>query len=195
MAAGLCDFSLGSDTGGSVRAPASYCGILGFRPSWGRVSTHGVTPFAYTFDTVGWFARDASLLQRVGQVLLEAPAQDPTSRPLRPAPETDVADASSDAATQQPQQQGPGSDQQAPAEPRWLVASDAFALADEATGKVLYDRLSSRFEQVVGIIGQPTEVDVASGLAAQEMGKLSDWAEVFRVTQVRGGSVIAPPAM
>jgi amidase len=78
VAAGLCDFALGSDTGGSVRAPASYCGIYGIRPTHGRVSLEGACPLAPSFDTAGWFARDATLLERVGQVLLgEARAQAP----------------------------------------------------------------------------------------------------------------------
>ncbi len=70
VAGGLCDFALGSDTGGSVRAPASFCGIYGIRPTHGRVSLEGVCPLAPSFDTAGWFARDAALLERVGQVLL-----------------------------------------------------------------------------------------------------------------------------
>ncbi|CAA7053277.1 unnamed protein product [Microthlaspi erraticum] len=73
VAAGLVDFSLGTDTGGSVRVPSSYCGIFGFRPSHGVVSTAGVTPLAQSFDTVGWFARDAATLKRVGSVLLQQP--------------------------------------------------------------------------------------------------------------------------
>jgi amidase len=70
VAAGLCDFALGSDTGGSVRAPASYCGVYGIRPTHGRVSLEGACPLARSFDTAGWFARDAALLERVGRVLL-----------------------------------------------------------------------------------------------------------------------------
>ncbi|KAL8518050.1 hypothetical protein ACS0TY_009369 [Phlomoides rotata] len=66
----LSDFSLGTDTGGSVRVPASYCGIFGFRPSHGLISTLGVTPMAQSFDTVGWFARDPVILKRVGKILL-----------------------------------------------------------------------------------------------------------------------------
>ncbi|KFK43202.1 hypothetical protein AALP_AA1G093600 [Arabis alpina] len=76
VAAGLVDFSIGTDTGGSVRVPASYCGIFGFRPSHGVVSTTGVTPMAQSFDTVGWFARDTATLKRVGCVLLPQPHLD-----------------------------------------------------------------------------------------------------------------------
>ncbi|KAK2972493.1 hypothetical protein RJ640_017665 [Escallonia rubra] len=76
----LADFSLGTDTGGSVRVPASYCGIFGFRPSHGVIPTSGVIPMAQSFDTVGWFARDPVILNRVGQVLLQLP----DVRPVRP---------------------------------------------------------------------------------------------------------------
>ena len=65
------DFALGSDTGGSVRIPASYCGILGLRPTHGRIDATGVVPLAPTFDTVGWFARSGEILERVGRVLLD----------------------------------------------------------------------------------------------------------------------------
>jgi amidase len=71
VAGGLVDFALGTDTGGSSRVPASYCGIFGFRPTHGRVPNTGVVPLAPSFDTVGWFARDAKVLQLVGGILLE----------------------------------------------------------------------------------------------------------------------------
>ncbi|KAF8038733.1 hypothetical protein BT93_B1320 [Corymbia citriodora subsp. variegata] len=77
VGAKLVDFSLGSDTGGSVRVPASYCGILGFRPSHNAVSTVEVIPMAQSLDTVGWFAREPSILKQVGHVLLELPDADP----------------------------------------------------------------------------------------------------------------------
>jgi amidase len=75
VAAGLVDLALGSDTGGSVRIPASYCGIWGIRPSWGAVSLTGACPLGPGFDTAGWFAARASVLRRAGEVLLP-PGQD-----------------------------------------------------------------------------------------------------------------------
>ena len=71
VAGGLVDFALGTDCGGSVRLPASYCGILGIRPSHGRVSLEGVAPFTWSFDVAGWFARDADVFAKVGEALLE----------------------------------------------------------------------------------------------------------------------------
>jgi amidase len=72
VAGGLVDFAIGSDTGGSVRLPASYCGILGMRPTHGRIAVEGAVPLAPSYDTVGWFARDAAVLARVGAILLGA---------------------------------------------------------------------------------------------------------------------------
>jgi amidase len=71
VSCGMVDFALGTDTGGSVRVPASYCGIYGIRPSFGRISVEGVTPLAPSCDTVGWFARSPQILKKVGQVLLK----------------------------------------------------------------------------------------------------------------------------
>ena len=68
----LVDFALGTDCGGSVRLPASYCGILGIRPSLGRIAVDGIVPFSASFDVVGWFARDAKLLADVGDVLFDS---------------------------------------------------------------------------------------------------------------------------
>jgi amidase len=67
VAAGLCDFALGTDTGGSIRVPASFCGLYGIRTSYGRISTSGVMAMAPSFDTVGWLARDAVTFRRVGE--------------------------------------------------------------------------------------------------------------------------------
>jgi amidase len=70
VAARLVDFALGTDTGGSVRVPASFLGIFGFRPSHGAVSVDGVIPFSPSYDTVGWFARDIATLSLAGDALL-----------------------------------------------------------------------------------------------------------------------------
>ena len=64
------DIGLGTDTGGSVRVPASYCGLFGYRPSHGVVSTQGLIGLAPRFDTVGWFCHRPTLLRRVGRVLI-----------------------------------------------------------------------------------------------------------------------------
>ncbi|KAF5731934.1 outer envelope protein 64 mitochondrial [Tripterygium wilfordii] len=70
VAAELVDFALGTDTTGGLRIPASFCGILGFRPSHRAISTIGVLPNSQSLDTVGWFTRDPSTLHHVGHVLL-----------------------------------------------------------------------------------------------------------------------------
>jgi amidase len=72
VAADMCDFALGTDTGGSIRIPASYCGIYGIRTSHGALSLQGVWPFMPSFDTVGWFANDPRILGAVGKTLLPA---------------------------------------------------------------------------------------------------------------------------
>src|SRR3954468_11048806 len=70
VAAGLCDTAVGTDTGGSVRVPASFCGLYGIRPTHGRLDVTGMLPQAPTSDTTGWFARDAETFARVSSVLL-----------------------------------------------------------------------------------------------------------------------------
>lgn len=82
VAAGLVDFALGTDTIGCIRIPASFCGIFGFRPSHGAVSMDGVLPNSQSLDTIGWFARDPSVLHCVGHVLLQLKAEPRRSRRL-----------------------------------------------------------------------------------------------------------------
>ncbi|KAF8058363.1 AMI1 [Scenedesmus sp. PABB004] len=158
VAAGQADVGLGSDTGGSVRVPASYCGLYGIRPSHGRISLAHARPLAPSFDTVGWFTRDAELLRRVGRVLLAPPSGDGcAAAPL-----------------------GDG-----PLPVRWLVAKDAFSLAQPATGEAIYGALSGASSGAVkGVLGEPTEVEVAgAALAGEGLELLGSWMEVFRVTQ------------
>jgi len=81
VAGGLVDFALGSDTGGSVRVPASFCGLFGIRPTHGRIPLDGMLLQAPSYDTIGWFARDAETFARVGAVLLRSEIEE--ARPCR----------------------------------------------------------------------------------------------------------------
>jgi amidase len=80
----LCDVALGTDTGGSVRAPASHCGLYGLRPTHGRVSLQGALDLSPSLDTCGWFTRDAATFARVADVLLGADALPAPTRLLWP---------------------------------------------------------------------------------------------------------------
>lgn len=70
VAGGLVHIAVGSDTGGSIRAPASFCGLIGLRTTHGRVSLDGVMPLAPSFDTFGWFADDIETYEATGKVVL-----------------------------------------------------------------------------------------------------------------------------
>jgi amidase len=82
VAAGLCDAALGTDTGGSVRVPASFCGIYGIRPTHGRLDLRGMMQQAPSSDTTGWFAAGADTFARVSSVLLGEAIPDQLPRRL-----------------------------------------------------------------------------------------------------------------
>jgi amidase len=82
-AAGLCDIGLGTDTAGSIRLPATFCGAWGFRPSHGAVPDEGVVPLAPSYDVVGWITRDAATLARTGAALLAPMAKAGPGLPQR----------------------------------------------------------------------------------------------------------------
>jgi len=82
VAGGLADIALGTDTGGSIRAPASFCGLIGLRTTHGRISLDGVMPLAPSLDTVGWFAADIEIYEAVGKLLL---GRDRNRGPIRRA--------------------------------------------------------------------------------------------------------------
>jgi aspartyl-tRNA(Asn)/glutamyl-tRNA(Gln) amidotransferase subunit A len=79
VAAGLCFGALGSDTGGSIRIPSALCGIVGLKPTYGRVSLHGVVPLAWTLDHVGPMARSARDCALVLQAIAGPDARDPST--------------------------------------------------------------------------------------------------------------------
>ncbi|MED3824222.1 amidase [Priestia flexa] len=78
VAAGLVDFAIGTDTGGSIRIPASYCGVYGFRPTHGSLSVKGLIPLAPSFDTVGFMAKDINTMLDVASVLFASQATAPS---------------------------------------------------------------------------------------------------------------------
>ncbi|MBD8058918.1 DUF3225 domain-containing protein [Cellulomonas sp. JH27-2] len=84
VAAGLVAFALATDTAGSARVPASYCGVTGFRPTHGAVPSTGVSPLAPRFDTVGWIAQDVRTARAVGRCLLPPREADPGATGARP---------------------------------------------------------------------------------------------------------------
>jgi amidase len=101
VAQALCDTALGTDTGGSVRVPSSFCGLYGIRPTHGRLDLTGMMPQAPSSDTTGWFARDAQTFARVSETMLGEPI--PASLPQRLVVAVDAfgfADAETAAALQ-----------------------------------------------------------------------------------------------
>ena len=81
VAGDIVNFSIGTDTGGSIRLPASYCNVFGFKPTYGRISRWGVIPYAQTLDTVGIISKDVDLVEKVYDVLNVEDQKDPTSLP------------------------------------------------------------------------------------------------------------------
>ena len=72
-------FALGSDTGDSIRKPAGFCGVVGFKPTWGRISRYGVIPYASSLDTMGAFTRNVKDMAIVTEALAGRDDRDMTS--------------------------------------------------------------------------------------------------------------------
>ncbi|MDV7348748.1 amidase [Halorubrum distributum] len=81
VAAGIVDVALGTDTGGSVRIPAACCGVVGVKPTFGAISTHGVVPFAPSLDTVGPLARDVTTATEAFTAIRGSDSRDATTAP------------------------------------------------------------------------------------------------------------------
>ena len=83
VAGGLADIAAGSDTGGSIRAPASFCGLIGLRTTHGAIPLDGAMPLAPSLDTFGWFARDAEIYERVGSIFFGEAGAAPHPLPVK----------------------------------------------------------------------------------------------------------------
>lgn len=82
VATGMCDWAVGSDTGGSIRIPAALCGVVGFKPTYGAVSTMGVVPLSRSLDTMGPLAPDVATAARALEMMGGPPAAAEPARPL-----------------------------------------------------------------------------------------------------------------
>ena len=83
VAAGLCTFSLGGDTGGSIRGPAAFCNLVGLKPTWGRISRDGVIPLAWSLDCVGPLARSTRDVAAILTIAAGPDERDPTASHAR----------------------------------------------------------------------------------------------------------------
>ncbi|GLS31343.1 Asp-tRNAAsn/Glu-tRNAGln amidotransferase A subunit [Mesorhizobium albiziae] len=111
VAGGLADIAVGSDTGGSIRAPASFCGLVGLRTTHSAIPLDGVMPLAPSLDTFGWFARDIETYEKVAEVLLGRDSAAPHPHPY-PLP---VKDGERGASTSRPSSFSPSLQGEGPA--------------------------------------------------------------------------------
>jgi amidase len=201
VAGGAADTALGSDTGGSVRIPASFCGLWGLRPTHGAIPLDGVLPLAPTFDTVGWFARDAATFARVGAVLL-GPAEDAPPPAVRIAEDAfalcdpavaaalrPLADRLAEAlggrresASLLPEGDGPWRDAFRVLQSReaWAAHGAWISSTDPRFGPGVADRFAAAAR--IGVAEEKAAAEVRAGAAAHVRGLTADGALVLLPT-------------
>ncbi|GAB3171285.1 hypothetical protein GCM10027059_39280 [Myceligenerans halotolerans] len=170
VAGGEVSIGLGTDTSGSIRVPAAYQGLWGFRPTHGAISGEGVLPLAPSFDTVGWLSRDPGLLARVGDVLLPLGGTAAPDREARPASSTAAHTATADmplppdgaAAVRGPARGGP-----ALAGPAGQPGSGMFAEPGALAGRLM------PVEALLGLAAPDVRAAVDGWLAALERREAS----------------------
>ena len=166
VAARAVDFALGSDTGGSVRVPASYCGVFGFRPSHGRVPMEGAQALAPSFDTAGWFAKDAETLRDVGKVLLGLEGEEGEKK-------------------KKEKEQKMKEDKSSFELKRWLVAADAFDRARPEVSRAIFEAVAASKTEIEKILSPPSEVllwdpEAGGSEGAKDAFRFAQAAEVLR---------------
>ncbi|MFF5260499.1 amidase family protein [Actinomadura viridis] len=163
----LADLGLGTDTAGSVRVPASHCGLYGLRTTHDAVSRKGLLGLADSFDTIGWFARDAGLLERAGDVLL---------------PPDGDGHGGDGPGGQGPGGEGPGGEEQGgDGQPgygpvrEFLVAADVLDLAEPET--------RAAFETACGSLRERSGTLPWRRVESLMGGRLEEWFTAFRAVQ------------
>eukprot|EP00270_Netrium_digitus_P005348 TRINITY_DN17038_c0_g1_i1.p1 TRINITY_DN17038_c0_g1~~TRINITY_DN17038_c0_g1_i1.p1 ORF type:complete len:517 (-),score=100.36 TRINITY_DN17038_c0_g1_i1:184-1683(-) len=174
VGSGLVDFGIGSDTAGSVRVPASLCGLFGMRLTHGRISMEGARPLQPSLDTVGWFSRSPEILQAVGHVLLKEQQQgkeegEEEAGKKQECPENARVEVESELQSLK----------------GILVAADALDIADSSVTTTIYTQLSRRKGEVLDLVGGGTMEEVRLGeWAGGGVGGLTDWMNSIRVLQM-----------
>lgn len=159
VAAGRCDAALGTDTGGSVRIPAAFCGVVGFKPTWGTVPRDGVVDLAWTLDHVGTLAPDVETAALVFDVVGGADARDPSSAAATRLPFGDVVGRVADPPS---------------------LSECTFAVPDELLDDHVSDDVRERVESVVDDL-EAADASVRSASLPTVSESVHAWSAVVNV--------------
>jgi amidase len=173
-AAGLCFGSIGSDTGGSIRYPTSMCGVTGMKPTWGRVSRHGIFELAASFDHVGPIARSAADVGALLTVMAGSDISDPTSS-LQP-----VADYAADLTlTQTPRVGADWSQMAGFDEDTKTMMADVVTTLDGIGWPVIDVRLPA-LDRIVVAFGKMRGVETAIAHAETYPARADEYGPILR---------------